>query len=54
MMDQLNPIMLVCAAVGSLALGVLSAYALLRGVFALMRPEPRRVVEPQAEAARVL
>jgi hypothetical protein len=54
MMDKLNLIMLVCASVGSLALGVLTAYAVLRGAFALMRPQPRMLVKPQAQAARVL
>ena len=54
MMDQLNLLMLVCASVGSLAFGVLSAYAVLRGAFALMRPQPRLVVKPQPEAAQVL
>jgi len=54
MMDTLNLVMLVCAAIGSLALGVLSAYAVLRVAFALMRPQVRLLVKPQAEAARVL
>ena len=54
MMDTLNLVMLVCASVGSLALGVLSAYAVLRGAFALMRPQPKLMVKPQTEPASVL
>jgi hypothetical protein len=53
MTDLLNVIMLVCAAIGSLAFGILSAYAILRAGFGLMRPQPRpAVVKP--EVAQVL
>jgi hypothetical protein len=38
MADLLNLTMLVCAAVGSMAFGVLTAYAIFRAGFALMRP----------------
>jgi len=41
MADLLNLIMLVCAAVGSMAFGVLAAYAIFRAGFALMRPQPK-------------
>lgn len=53
-MDTLNLIMLVLAAAGSLALGVLSAYGVLRVAFALMRPQARLFFRPQAQVARVL
>jgi hypothetical protein len=53
-MDTLNLMMLVCASVGSLALGVFTAYAVLRGAFALMRPQPRMVVKTQPEVAQGL
>ena len=44
--------MLVCATVGSMAFGVLSAYAIFHVGFALMRPRPRTVtVKAQTEAA---
>jgi hypothetical protein len=43
MADLLNLTMLVCAAIGSMAFGVLSAYAIFRVGFAMMRP--RRSVE---------
>jgi hypothetical protein len=55
MADLLNLAMLVCAAVGSMAFGILGGYAILRVGFALMRPQARPVaVKAQAEAARVL
>jgi hypothetical protein len=41
MADLLNLTMLVCAAVGSMALGVLTAYGIFRAGFALLRPRPR-------------
>ena len=54
MADLLNLAMLVCAAAGSMAFGILGAYAILRVGFALMRPQRRPVaVKPQVEAARV-
>jgi hypothetical protein len=47
--------MLVCAAVGSMAFGILAAYAILCAGFALMRPQARRAeVKARAEMARVL
>ena len=43
MADALNLVMLVCAAVGSMAFGVLAAYGIFRVGFALMRPRSARV-----------
>jgi hypothetical protein len=56
MTDWLNLAMLICATVGSMAFGILAAYAILRAGFALMRPQPRTVSvkTPQPEAARTL
>jgi hypothetical protein len=42
MADVLNLTMLCCAAVGSMAFGVLVAYAIFRAGFALMRPRPQQ------------
>jgi hypothetical protein len=54
--DLLNFTMLVCAAIGSMAFGILAAYAILRAGFALIRPQPRTVPvkPPQPEAASTL
>jgi len=55
MTDLLNLVMLICATVGSMAFGVLLAYAVFRIGFALMRPRRRTVpVKAQAEAATTL
>jgi len=55
MADLLNFVMLICAAVGSLAFGLLAAYGILRAGFAVIHPQRRPVpVKPQPEAARVL
>jgi hypothetical protein len=43
MADLLNLTMLVCAAVGSMAFGVLTAYAIFRAGFALMRPRRQQI-----------
>lgn len=52
MSDALNLGMLVCATVGSMAFGVLSAYGIFRVGFALMRPRTRSVVvKTQPEVA---
>jgi ABC-type glycerol-3-phosphate transport system permease component len=52
MADLLNLIMLVCAAVGSMAFGVLTAYAIFRMGFALMRPRRQQAaVKVRAELA---
>lgn len=50
----MNLTMLVCASIGSLALGVLTAYAVLRGAFALMRPQQPVPVAVKTEIAQVL
>lgn len=38
MTDSYNFVLLVCAAVGSMAFGVLAAYGIFKMVFAAMRP----------------
>jgi hypothetical protein len=43
MTDLVNFVMLVAASIGSMAFGILAAYALLRGGFALMRPVDRSI-----------
>jgi hypothetical protein len=55
MVDLLNLAVLVCSSAGSMALGILAAYGILRVGFAVMRPQVRpAAVKTQAEAARVL
>jgi hypothetical protein len=56
MSDLLNLIMLICAAVGSMAFGVLAAYAIFRIGFYLMRPQRPTVhpVKTHPEAAGLL
>jgi hypothetical protein len=55
MADLMNLTMLICASVGSMAFGVLTAYGIFRGGFALMRPQKRQAaVKTQPQAARVL
>jgi hypothetical protein len=55
MADVLNLVLLISASVGSLAFGILAAYAILRVAFALMRPQPRSAtVKAQQQVARVL
>jgi hypothetical protein len=55
MSDLLNLIMLICAAVGSMAFGVLAAYGVFRFVFGLMRPQSHAVaVEVRPETAGIL
>ena len=53
MTNLVNLAMLICAAVGSMAFGVLAAYAIFHVCFSLMRPRPVAVVavKPQPEAA---
>ncbi len=47
--------MLLCATVGSMAFGVLTAYGIFRVVFALMRPRRKPVpVKSQPEAASAI
>jgi hypothetical protein len=43
MADVINLVMLVCAAVGAMAFGVLTAYVIFRAGFSLMRPRTERV-----------
>jgi hypothetical protein len=55
MADLFNLVMLICAIVGSMAFGVLLAYAVFRTCFALMRPRRQPVpVKTQPEAATSL
>lgn len=57
MADLLNLFMLVCAAVGSMAFGVLLAYGIFRVGFGMMRPQSRRpvvAVKPSPETASIL
>jgi hypothetical protein len=42
MADAFNLVMLVCAAIGAMAFGVLTAYGVFRVGFALMRPRSER------------
>jgi hypothetical protein len=55
MTDWLNLAMLICASLGSMAFGILAAYAILRAGFALIRPQqrPAVAVKPQTEAASI-
>jgi hypothetical protein len=48
MTDLLNFGMLVCAGVGSMAFGVLTAYGLFKVGFALMRPRRKTAVAVKA------
>lgn len=55
MADILNLAMLICAAAGSMAFGILAAYGVLRVGFSLMRPQPRpAAAKPRPEVARVV
>jgi hypothetical protein len=55
MEDLLNGMMLICASVGSMAFGILAAYAILRAGFALLRPQARpAAVQARRAVARVL
>lgn len=48
-------LMLICASVGSMAFGVLAAYAIFRGAFSLMRPRNLPVsVKARPETAGIL
>jgi hypothetical protein len=54
MTDLVNFVMLIAASVGSLALGVLAAYGVLRAGFAIMRPQGQSVVvKTSTHVARV-
>ena len=55
MADLLNLVMLFCAAVGSMAFGVLAAYGMFRIGFIMMRPRQQSVpVKAQTEAATIV
>ncbi|MDE3188452.1 MAG: hypothetical protein KGM96_13140 [Acidobacteriota bacterium] len=55
MADLLNLTMLICAALGSMAFGVLAAYGIFRIGFALMRPQKSPVaVKAGAKTASVV
>jgi len=54
MTDLVNFMMLIAASIGSMAFGVLAAYALLRAGFALMRPQRESlVVKADARVAQI-
>ena len=57
MQDFVNLVMLVCAALASMCFGVLVAYSIFRGGFALMRWHTQQnsltAVKPTTEVARV-
>ena len=54
MADLLSLVMLACAAVGSMAFGVLAAYGIFRVGFGLMRPQkPTVAVKASPETAGI-
>jgi len=53
MTDVVNFVMLIAASAGSMALGVLAAYGLLRAGFALMRPQAKPLVKGQSRTTVV-
>lgn len=54
MTDLVNMLMLVCASLGSLAFGILVAYAILRTAFTMMARRPRpATIRIVARMARV-
>ena len=54
MVDLWSLAMLICASVGALAFGILTAYAILRVGFAFLRPQQRHVaVKPQTATMRL-
>ncbi len=54
MTDLVNFVMLIAASVGSLALGILAAYGVLRVGFAMMRPQrPSGVVKTQTSEVSI-
>jgi hypothetical protein len=54
MTDLVNFVMLIAASIGSMAFGILAAYAVLRAGFALMRPQRASVVvKAEARVAQV-
>jgi hypothetical protein len=54
MANALDLLMLGCACVAAMAFGILTAYIILRGCFALMRPQRQgTAVEPQPEVVQI-
>ncbi|MGB7265847.1 MAG: hypothetical protein WBC92_10065 [Terracidiphilus sp.] len=54
MAGLLDLAMLICATAAALGFGILTAYAILRVGFAILRPRRRRTgVKPEPETARV-
>jgi hypothetical protein len=56
MANILDLAMLICAALGAMAFGILTAYAILRAAFAMMRPRTLPAgmkVKPQPEGAQI-
>lgn len=51
MTGLVNFVMLIAVSVGSMAMGVLAAYGVLRAGFALMRPQEQMVVDGEARVA---
>jgi hypothetical protein len=54
MTDLLNFAMLICAAVGSMAFGVLGAYWMFKAFFWLMRPRTKQAVAVRSAQEAVL
>jgi hypothetical protein len=55
MSNLLDLVMLLCASLGAMAFGILTAFLILRVVFAVMRPPRRETqVKPQPEVAQIL
>lgn len=52
MTDVVNLVMLIAASIGSIALGVLAAYGMLRAGFALMRQQRKPEADGEAQVAR--
>jgi hypothetical protein len=52
MTDVVNFVMLVAASIGSMALGILAAYWLLRAGFALMRPQEKPAIATRTLVSR--
>ncbi len=50
MQDEVNMVMLVCAALAALAFGVMMGYASCKGIFALLRIHARSLQPKRAEA----
>ena len=53
MTDVVNFVMLIAASIGSMALGILAAYGVLRVGFALMRPNVALAVKPRLHVPNV-